>query len=70
MGDRADYLAGAEFVPMMKVVNDTADRGLAMMQSYNSILTKNEDQKQYLLQMVEQPRQKFPIATMATVSDI
>jgi len=52
------------------VVNDTAERGVALMQSYNSILTKNEDHKQYLLQVMEQHRQKFPNATKATISDI
>jgi len=33
----------------MKVVNDSAERAIALMQQYNSSLTKNEEQKQYLL---------------------
>jgi hypothetical protein len=64
---RADYQAAAEFVRTMQVVNDSAERGVALMQSYNNILTKNEDQKQYLLQVVEQHRQTFPNATKASV---
>jgi len=33
----------------MKVVNDSAERAFALMQQYNSFLTKNEEQKQFLL---------------------
>ena len=33
----------------MKVVNDSAERAIALMQQYNSSLTKNEELKQYLL---------------------
>jgi len=33
----------------MKVVNDSAERAIALMQQYNSFLTKNEEQKQFLL---------------------
>jgi len=67
---RADYQLAADFVRSMKVVNDSAERGVSLMQTYNGILTKNEDQKQYLLQVIEQHRQKFPNATKAAVSNI
>ena len=33
----------------MMVVNDSTERAIALMQQYNSSLTKNEEQKQYLL---------------------
>jgi len=55
---RPDYQAAAMYVREMKVVNDCAERGVALMQNYNSILTKNEDQKQFLLQVVEEHQQK------------
>ena len=67
---RADYQGAAEFVRIIKVVNDAAERGVSLMQSYNSILTKNEEQKQYILQVVEQHRQKFRNATKAAVVNI
>ena len=41
-----------------------------ILQSYNSFLTKNKDQKLYLLQVVEQHRQKLPDATKAAVDNI
>lgn len=47
-------------VKKMKVVNDCAERGVALIQSYNNALTKNEDEKQYLLQLVSDHRKKYP----------
>jgi len=41
-----DYQLGLSVVRNMKVVNDFAERGVALIQNYNSILTKNESQKQ------------------------
>lgn len=59
---RGDFQKAAQYVVSMKVVNDYAERGVALMQSYNNILTKNEEQRQYILQVVEQHRQQHPIA--------
>lgn len=44
------------------VVNDFAERGVALIQDYNQILTKDEQQRQYLLQVVEWHRRQFPEA--------
>ena len=46
-------------VKQLKVVNDCAERGVALIQSYNAALTKDETQKQYLLQLVSQHRKLF-----------
>lgn len=43
-------------------VNDFAERGVALIQEYNQILTKDEQQCQYLLQVVEWHRCQFPDA--------
>ena len=43
-----------------KVVNDSADRGLALIQDYNKTLTKHEDQLQFLLQVVADHHRQFP----------
>ena len=61
--NRADYKKSTEFVHKLNVVNDCAERGVALMQTYNNILTKNEDQKQYLLQVVEQHRRRVSNAS-------
>jgi len=44
----------------VKVVNDSAERGVALIEEYNSIITRKENQKQYLLQVVQDHRRKFP----------
>jgi hypothetical protein len=44
----------------MRVVNDIAERGLALMEEYNKLYTTNEEQKQYLLLLVKQYRNKCP----------
>jgi hypothetical protein len=64
---RDDYTTAREFVRSLKVVNDLAERGVALMQTYNNIPTKNEDQQQYLLQLVEEHQRLFPNALKKTV---
>ena len=51
----------------MKVVNDSAERAIALMQQYNSSLTKNEDQKQYVLRLVERHRKQYPTCAKSTI---
>lgn len=46
----------------MAVVNDTAERGISLIEKYNNCLTKDEEQLQFLLQLVAQHRKKFPFA--------
>ena len=54
------YLDAQRRIRALRVVNDFAERGVAMMQTYNLALTKDEGQKQYLLQVVEAHRRSFP----------
>ena len=44
----------------IKVVNDCAERGVKLIEDYGNIITQNEDQMQYLLQVVATHRQQFP----------
>jgi hypothetical protein len=60
---RDDYKKAQESVKTLKVVNDNAERAIALIQNFNNHLTKNENQLQYLLQVVERHREKFPEAT-------
>jgi len=63
----ADYVAAEKIVRGQKVVNDTAERGVALIQEFNDILTNNEEQKQFLLQVVSQHRKLCPGAKTSTV---
>ncbi|XP_025270393.1 uncharacterized protein LOC112639732 [Camponotus floridanus] len=44
------YNENKEFFEQLKVVNDVAERGVALVSEYNQCLTKNEEQFQFLLQ--------------------
>lgn len=48
----------------MKVVNDIAERGVALMQEYNKLHTNNEEQK---LLLVKEYRQKYPDSNKSTL---
>ncbi|KAG7158827.1 hypothetical protein Hamer_G031926, partial [Homarus americanus] len=51
----------------MKVVNDRAEKAIALIERYNESITQNEDQKQYLLQVVAAHRKKLPTASKAAM---
>lgn len=59
------YHKNQTVVESIKVVNDLAERGVALIQEFNCSLTRNEEQKQYLLQVVEDHRCKFGVPTTA-----
>ena len=51
----------------LKVVNDAAERGVSLIQNFNSIITNQEKQKQYLLQVVERHHQQFPVSKKSII---
>ncbi|XP_044593840.1 uncharacterized protein LOC123271521 [Cotesia glomerata] len=54
------YIENKEYFNQLKVVNDSAERAVALVSEYNQCLTKNEDQFQYLLQVIKEHRKKYP----------
>ena len=66
LNDPADWSENLSFqnalqmVSKLKTVNDTAERGIKLIEDYNSILTTNEEQKQFVLQVVSDYRKIFP----------
>ena len=54
------YISAKSRVNSLKVVNDAAERGVALIQTFNAVLTNQEEQKQYLMQVVDQHRSMFP----------
>ena len=65
--ENSDYVASEQIVSALTVVNDSVERGVKLIQDYNSLLTKNEEQKQYLLQVVQEHRHKFPDSKKGTL---
>lgn len=66
--DDDNYNICRTFVHSMKVVNDIAERGVALMDEYNRLHTNNEEQKQYLLLTVKDYRRKFPNTKKSTLT--
>lgn len=66
--ERPDYQASLRRVRDLRVVNDFAERGIALIQDYNSAITTDEQQKQFLLQTVERHRKMFPDSRKHTVT--
>ena len=58
--DNADFKCGLERVQTLKVVNDTAERGVKLFEEFNQLITKDEEEKQFLLQVVESNRKAVP----------
>jgi hypothetical protein len=62
-----DYLQAEDIVRALRVVNDTAERGVALMQEYNALLTKDEEQTQFALQIIQEHRKRYPDCKKATI---
>ena len=58
----ADFQLAKKYVNSLAVVNDRAERAVKLMQDFNSSITTNEEQKQYLLKVVSSHRAKYPEA--------
>lgn len=61
------YKSAKSTVLGMKVVNDIAERGVALMDEYNKLHTNDEEQKQFLLLVVQQYRKKYPDRKKSTL---
>src|SRR6218665_1161321 len=53
LAEEATYKKAKKIIKSLKVVNDAAERGIALATSFNYSLTRREDEKQLLYQMVE-----------------
>ena len=60
--DDPGYESGLEKLQKTVVVNGIAERGVKLIQEYNNILTKDETEKQFVLQIVNENRKNYPIS--------
>lgn len=65
--DNESYLIAKRHLSFLRVVNDTAERGVALMKCYNQSVAKNEDQKQYVLKCVKKHREQYPNVRKSTL---
>jgi len=62
-----DYQTAAAVARTVAVVNDHAERAVALVQQFSGSLTKNEEQLQFLLQVVAENRKRYPQALKRTL---
>lgn len=53
----------------LKVVNDIAERGVALTEKFNEALTHNEDERQKIFQAVQHHRSQYPVCTKSIYSE-
>jgi hypothetical protein len=68
--NNASFKNAQSFVKNLACVSDCAERGVALIQAFNNSITKDEEQKQYLLQVVEKHRKDFKQCTRENIVDI
>ena len=56
----AGYNDSRAVVSVLRVTNDVAECAVALMKDFDKPLARSEEQKQYVLQVVEQHRQRDP----------
>ncbi len=68
--DDETFQAALQCVKNIRVVNDTAERGISLVKRFNSAITKDEDQKKFLLRLVHHTTEEVPKKTKAGLKNI
>ena len=58
----------AHVVKSLKVVNDSAERSIALMSAFNESITRKESEMQKLIQIVEDNRKRIPNSSKCTLA--
>ena len=66
--DDSSFQIEVEIVKQLQVVNDTAERGVKLMEDYNKILSRSEEEKRSILQIVSKYRKKYPYSMESTLT--
>lgn len=62
------YILGLNIVSTLHVVNDCSERAVKLMEDYNNILSRNENEKQLIMQVVADYRKQYPDATKSNLT--
>ena len=65
--NNSSYKDQANIVAQINVVNDTAEIGVKLIQEYNSIITRDENQNQYILKIVKDYKNTFTDSRKSTL---
>lgn len=63
------YNLGLNIVNKLKVVNDSAERAVKLMEDFNPVLSKDEEEKQLIMQVVADYRKQYPDTNKSTLSN-
>lgn len=61
--ENESYKEGLKIVNSLKVTNDAEEQGIKLIQDFNNILSKDEEQKQFILQVASECRKLYPDAS-------
>lgn len=64
-----EYKKLKEIANGLSVVNDPAERAIGLITEFNASVTRDETQKQFLMQVVENHRQQFPSTSSASIKE-
>lgn len=67
--DNDEYETASDFCNNLFVINDAAERGVKFMKDYNRVLTRDDEQMQFILQVVDSYRRKYPTHTKSGLID-
>lgn len=63
----AQFISAREIVRRIRVVNDVAERGIKLITEYNDRLTHDDEQKQYILQLISAYNKQYSGTTKKTL---
>ncbi|XP_025831548.1 uncharacterized protein LOC112904792 [Agrilus planipennis] len=63
------FLEAKRRISRLRVVNDTAERAVKLMQDFNGHITAEEEQKQFLLRCVQEHRNLYPDCKKTTLKN-
>ena len=63
-----EYASALSVVCNIKVVNDAAERCVQLMTDYSKILTKDDEQQQYVMRLVHEHRKMFPTVSKSDLA--
>lgn len=58
-GSNEEYMKSLEVCESIHVVNDTAERAVKLFSQYSQILTKNEEEKQFIVNTIQNYRSEY-----------
>lgn len=61
------YQQAKAIVSRIRVTNDTAERGVKLIEDYNDKLSTNDEQKQFIVKIVSDHRKKYPDSKKSTL---